>query len=134
MDKQNFLKILGANIRYYREVNHMSQEELANKCGYKTANARSTISKIETGNSDLPVSKLKIMADLFGIKPTDLMGMSREHTKSCTLYTPCHDTQTDKVVRKYLALSDDNRELVNAMIDNMHTISNKTGSSNNQAM
>lgn len=71
--KQDILSRLGASIRSYRESAGYSQEDLANMCGYTTANARSTMSKIESGSSDLPVSKLWLIAKALGIRVTDLI-------------------------------------------------------------
>lgn len=71
--KAEILSRLGASIRSYRESAGYSQEDLANMCGYTTANARSTMSKIESGTSDLPVSKLWLIAQALGIRVTDLI-------------------------------------------------------------
>lgn len=71
--KSEILSRLGASIRSYRESAGYSQEDLANMCGYTTANARSTMSKIESGTSDLPVSKLWLIAQALGVRVTDLI-------------------------------------------------------------
>ena len=59
-DKQYFLRALGMNIKRLREEKNLSQEELANLCGYSESNARSSMSKIEKGINDVPASKLKV--------------------------------------------------------------------------
>lgn len=75
--RKEFMKVLGNNIRKYRESKGLSQEELANLCGWNTNNARSTISKIESGTNDVPTSKLKIIAEKLGVSVCDLMDCSK---------------------------------------------------------
>ena len=53
--KKDFLKILGNNMNHIRSHELLSQEALANLCGWNTDNARSTISKIEKGTNDVPM-------------------------------------------------------------------------------
>ena len=74
--KKEFMKTLGNNIRMYREQKGLSQEELANRCGWTTNNARSTISKIESGVNDVPTSKVKVIAEQLGVSVCDLMNSS----------------------------------------------------------
>jgi len=62
---------LYTNIKKYRQSLGMSQEELAKRAGYTD---RSSIAKIEKGKVDLPQSKIKLFADIFGITPGELMG------------------------------------------------------------
>ena len=59
------------NIRILRKKNHWTQEELASRMGY---NDRSMISKIESGEVDLPQSKILEFAKVFGVNSGDLMG------------------------------------------------------------
>lgn len=49
----------------------MSQDDLAKQLGYKS---RSTIAKIESGENDIPQSKIKAFADALDISPSQLMG------------------------------------------------------------
>lgn len=74
--RKEFMKILGNNIKFCREEKGLSQEELANMCGWNTSNARSTISKIESGTNDVPTSKLKIIAEKLGVSVCYLMNSS----------------------------------------------------------
>lgn len=57
-------------IKRLREEQDMSQDDLAKKCGYSD---RSTISKIEKGERNLPGSKIKIIAEALNVKPSYLM-------------------------------------------------------------
>lgn len=59
-------------IKQRREELGMSQEDLANKLGYKS---RSTINKIEMGINDITQSKIKAFADALQTTPGYLMGM-----------------------------------------------------------
>lgn len=59
------------NIRKRRIELGLSQEELANKVGYKD---RTSIAKIETGKIDLPQSKIMEFAIALGMQASDLMG------------------------------------------------------------
>ena len=62
---------LFANIKKYRKLRGMTQDELAKKTGYTD---RSSIAKIENGDVDLPQSKIFLLADALGVAPGDLMG------------------------------------------------------------
>lgn len=59
------------NIRQLRKDLGLSQQELAEKLGY---NDRSSIAKIESGNVDLPQSKIEAFAKVLGVKASELMG------------------------------------------------------------
>ena len=53
-----------SNLRYLRKERGMSQEDLANKLGYKSF---TTIQKWESGVSEPSVSTVKIISDIFGV-------------------------------------------------------------------
>lgn len=55
---------LPENIRYMRKFMNMSQEELAERLGYKSY---TTIQKWESGVSEPPLKKLKELSDIFEI-------------------------------------------------------------------
>lgn len=61
---------VGEKIRQKRIEKNMSQDELAKKVGYKS---RSSIQKIEASR-DLPLRKVKKMADALETTPSYLMG------------------------------------------------------------
>ena len=73
-EKQTFLKEFGYRVKQHRIEKEMSQEELANLVGYTSDNARSSIQKIESGKSDLPASKIRILAEVLNIPIEKLMG------------------------------------------------------------
>ena len=62
---------IGQRIREKRELIGMSQDELAQKLGYKS---RSSINKIETDLYNLRQSKIKKIADVLNTTPAYIMG------------------------------------------------------------
>lgn len=61
-DKDIFLRYLGQTIRRFRIDRGMTQEQLAISSGYDGANPAATMSKIERGKIDLPISKIHDIA------------------------------------------------------------------------
>lgn len=59
------------NIKKFREMREMSQQELANKTGYTD---RSSIAKIENGKVDLPKSKITEFARALNVSEEKLQG------------------------------------------------------------
>lgn len=57
------------NLISLRKLNHLSQEELADKLNI----SRQTLSKYETGESLPDIEKCKAMADVFGVSLDDLV-------------------------------------------------------------
>ncbi len=70
MEKNIRLVEMGKRIRKLRLEKEMSQEALAQICGY---NSRSSINKIEAGLNDIPQSKIKAIADALSVSPAWLM-------------------------------------------------------------
>ena len=62
---------IGANIRRLREELGLSQEELANRVGYKS---KSAINKIEQGVNEVRQNKIVDFANALGTTPAVLMG------------------------------------------------------------
>lgn len=62
---------IGTNIKLRREELGISQDELAEKMGYKS---RSTIAKIEKGVNDVVQSNIVKFADVLKTTPSRLMG------------------------------------------------------------
>lgn len=79
---------IGKNIMSRRKELGMTQEELAEKMGYKS---KSTINKIELGKNDIPQSKLSQFAQVLRTTPAYLMGWEQVQKKN--------DTMTDIVIR-----------------------------------
>lgn len=62
---------LYANIKKFRKMKGMSQEQLAKLTGYTD---RSSIAKIEKGEIDIPQSKILMFANALGVDASTLMG------------------------------------------------------------
>lgn len=69
-----FLVEFGNRVKKYRLERQMTLEELANKIGYTSENARSSVQKIEAGKSDPPASKIRKLAEALDIPVGVLMG------------------------------------------------------------
>lgn len=91
---------IGENIRRYREQRRMTQEELAIAAGYKS---RSSIGKIENGDSDPTQKNLVRIARALNVKAVDLLGTPAQ------VYTATADQ-----LRAADALTDEERMLVKA--------------------
>ena len=61
------------NIKARRIALHMTQQELAQKLGYKST---STIAKIEAGENDIPQARIAAFAAALDTTPADLMGFN----------------------------------------------------------
>lgn len=120
--KKEFMKTLGNNIRTYREQKGLSQEELANLCGWTTNNARSTISKIESGVNDVPTSKLKVIAEKLGVSVCDLMNSSanvQTNDKIRKLIEQCYGKEVYETLSSLLDLDASDQKVIKTMIDSM---------------
>ena len=71
--KDTYLKLFGANIRRHREARGMTQTELGEKIGYVGDSVRTTISKLESGQRDIPASKVAALAQALNVSPGDLI-------------------------------------------------------------
>lgn len=100
------------NIRDLRKQNKWSQEELAQRMGYKD---RSSIAKIESGSVDIPRSKILEFARVFGVAPGDLMGWEEkpeapdftpEHGEILEMYSQCDEVQRQRVLAYMRGLLD----------------------------
>jgi transcriptional regulator with XRE-family HTH domain len=70
MDKVKYLKKFGDRVRHARNQLRMSQEDVAIACGYK---GRGTISKIEVGGSDMPLTAIEVLAKVLKTTPIALI-------------------------------------------------------------
>lgn len=116
------MKTLGNNIRMYREQKGLSQEELANRCGWTTNNARSTISKIESGVNDVPTSKVKVIAEQLGVSVCELMNSSanvQTKDKIRKLIEQCYGKEVYETLSSLLDLDASDQKVIKTMIDSM---------------
>ena len=66
------------NLRYLRKLNNMSQDELANKLGYKSF---TTIQKWEDGTSFPKVKNLNRLSDIFNVELNHLLNIDLKNVK-----------------------------------------------------
>ena len=96
-------------IRSRRIALKMTQQELAQKLGYKST---STIAKIESGENDIPQAKLAAFAVALNSTLADLMGLNNvtpvhnlpENTVTCTISEG--KPQLEEMIRKLDSLSE----------------------------
>lgn len=69
------MSTVGENILTIRKQLGWTQEELANKMGYKS---KSSINKIELGLNDIPQTKIAQFAKVLGVSPARLMGWEQD--------------------------------------------------------
>lgn len=70
---------LGDRVKRKREELKLSQEELAEKMGYKS---KTSIHKIEQNITDLPLSKVEELSKVLRVSTSYLMGWEEEPTKT----------------------------------------------------
>lgn len=68
-------KIVGSRIRWARNANNMTLEQLAKKMGYTS---RTTISHIELGERNLTMDRAQQFAKALNVDPMWLIGLSDE--------------------------------------------------------
>lgn len=101
------------NIRTCRKAAKMTQEELARRTGYTD---RSTISRIEKGEIDLPQSKIKQFAEALGTTPSHLMGDTEPEDLGGLAAEVLLDPALLRLVQNYLTLSEADRYTVSLMV------------------
>ena len=122
MNRDELLKIMGDKIKYYRQRNGWTLVELVERCGWSQNAAdrgKSTISKIEAGVSDIQASKIKTLAEVFGVSPVELMQMSEQdqnELKVCELFEKCYGGEAFKAVQMFLKLDDADKKTIERMM------------------
>ena len=114
--KKDLLKSLGSSIRFYRELAGFSQEDLANRAGYTTANARSTISKIESGSSDIPASKLRQIASALDVSLSDLVSGPPAQKVSSGKHLIEVNNEEQSIIHRYRVVDDSTKTAVCAVL------------------
>ena len=64
-----YLQKFAKNLKELRKQNEIKQDDFLNIDRI----SRSTIAMIETAKTDITLSKIKIIADVIGVKPKDLL-------------------------------------------------------------
>ena len=105
------------NIKVLRLEQRMTQDELARRAGYTD---RSSIAKIERGMVDLPQSKIKQFAKIFGVTPSHLMGWDASpEDLGAMAATVLRDPDLLRLVQNYLALSESDQYALRLMSESL---------------
>ena len=64
-----YLQKFAKNLKELRKQNEIKQDDFLNIDGI----LRSTIAMVETAKTDITLSKIKIIADVIGVKPKNLL-------------------------------------------------------------
>ena len=91
-------------IKFLREKLGFSQQELAEKVGFKTASA---VNKIELGLRDINQSKIVAFAKALNTTPSYLMGWEDEKEK-----IPAGDDRDSEIIRMFSELTADEKKSV----------------------
>lgn len=91
----------GEKIKYYRKLLHMTQTELAERCGVQKA----AISKWEHGIIDITQTRMMELAEIFDISPIDLLPDRKVETK------------IERITRKINCMSDSDLSKLEIIID-----------------
>lgn len=94
------MRNIGDLIRERRQALGITQDELAQKVGYKSG---SSITRLEN-ERDIPIQKLKPIADALDIDVRVLVGWDKENS-------------TDLLIESYYRLSDDNKRALMRFMD-----------------
>lgn len=98
---------IGDNIKFYRKLNKMSQEELGKHLGVR----KQTIEKYENNKIfNIPFEKIEKIALALGITPNELLGLD-----------PIVEANTDiaKLIRKIEKLSPEQIKSISIIIDSL---------------
>lgn len=110
------------NIKKYRVDLGMSQEELAQKTGYKS---RTSIAKIEKGLVDLPQSKIALFAKALNVNTEVLMGKSADYEfKDVPQNTHSAFDNVEDFKKAYDKSKYRGDRLISAIIDNSEKLNN----------
>lgn len=107
---------LSNNIRYLRKKKNWSQDELADKLGYKSF---TTIQKWETGVSEPPMKKMRELSALFGVDIDALAKTDLQSGKGISVVTHSLRSDESKLLNNYNLLNDDGKEKASAYVDDL---------------
>lgn len=61
--------LVGNKIKKIRELKNLTQEHISEQLGM----SQSSYSKLETGETDIPIERLRQISTIFGLKPEDIL-------------------------------------------------------------
>lgn len=108
---QEIRKRIGANIRKFRKAKKINQTDMASHFGL----AQTTISMWENGDAMMTADLFMQIADYLEVSADALAGRSR--------FTSANDHD---LLRKYNAINQSDRELIDSMIDTAYQRTKKT--------
>lgn len=109
---------IGARVRDRRKQLHLTQDALATKLGYKD---RTTLSRIELGQVDIPQGRLNAFADALQTTPAYLMGINEDKTLRPRNLIPLYSSQDDG--EEYVEWIDVGTSMYNQAMNLMQTVS-----------
>ena len=120
---------IGKNILTARKRLGLTQEELADRVGYKT---KSAINKIELGVRDLPQKKIAAFAQALDMTPAQLMGWDEKPAEElqgmgALAAEVIMDPDAMEMASAYMQLSEADRYAVRLVIASMSEKQKKTG-------
>lgn len=127
--KNLYLVNFGKNVKKYREKQNLSQDELAIKCGY---NSRSSINKIELGKSDVPYSKISLIANALKVREIDLINYDEildtdvinKEIKLCEQIQTTYGKDAFDLLSTYLSLNNEGKQAAITMIQGLFNNNN----------
>lgn len=105
----DFLTEMGLRIKYKRTEAGLSQQELADKCGFQT---RSAISMVESGKRDITRDKIILIAQALGVSPAYLMGWENK-------LNSIEKIEAENYAKRLVKLPADKREIIYKLIEQM---------------
>ena len=125
--KTEYMMKFGRNLRTWREAAGLTQEELAIRAGYSGTAARTAVNKIETGSTDLPLSRVKALARALDCSPADLINCTPPQSRPQVVEVS--DAESD-LLEAYRALSPEGQVLA---LDYLRMLESRYGKKNHTA-
>lgn len=112
---------IGERIKKRREELGMSQDELAERMGYKS---RSTIAKIEKGVNDVVHSNVLKFAKALNVSVSSLTGFNEIIEEKPVETAKLHariltDQQLMETIEEYFLLSEENQKMIRDLVRNL---------------
>ena len=127
IDKKEYMKKFGRNLRAWREARGMTQEELAVKVGFSGSAPRTAINKIELGINDPSTSRVKALARALDCSPADLINCTPPQSRPQVVEVS--DAESD-LLEAYRALSPEGQVLA---LDYLRMLEARYGKKNHTA-
>ncbi len=125
--------IIGDKLRHFRKLRQMTQEQV----GYELGLSESAYAKYETGESEVTVNRLAEIAEIFKVKPHEILIYEKEqnpataqiintnnHIESSTQTVNYHPPLSNKpaVLRKQIEVLESENELLGKRIADLEEI------------